>query len=534
MKEIRTSSRNSSKFLLISILSHVVLLFILVKTGVLEADLAFNKESKETIDPETRAKLKKLREAQKMKKQKARLAKTDAALLKKSAERLVRKELRERMIRMVKIRDAMRAQELKKLEIIEKRPDDQKPADFNDTTAATENNENPIEDQELAKLLAQKPDDADIEATYEAIRSLESQIADDSQDKNAAEYAVDQDVSYPKAKEIVGNTSQKTRDFDQIVKENSEGDLAEGDPMNPIEKTPETLGELGEYREFLNKVNEASKSLESSALTKMGGGENEGFLASLGLGGQAGQRSGSVSGRGGGGNSDGEIQLAGIFNKGLTPSKTRHGRVLTPDLVLAQALPGRRIAANSTRKGWLYINTWYMIGPWDMRKDHAINPGKFAIPHPPEFAIDFDAVYYDGVQGRDAVIETDFDPQSVNGRPVKLDGVLRWKFMQSESLHNKMPVTAADSIYYCYTELYFDEAQEMVVAIGTDDSGKLWINDELIWKDSGSGQYYIDEHIARLKFRKGVNKVLIRLENGGSATGISFMLCPPNAVKLSK
>lgn len=138
-------------------------------------------------------------------------------------------------------------------------------------------------------------------------------------------------------------------------------------------------------------------------------------------------------------------------------------------MVKAQALPGRRFSKSADRKGWLYINTWYMIGPWESfgRED-------FSIVHPPEISVDFDAVYTDGQVGT-GVMETDSHPIKVIGEEVYLDGTLRWKFMQSESMHNTVPVTTGHSTYYAYTELYFDEATTMLVAIGTDDSGRVWI-----------------------------------------------------------
>ena len=58
--------------------------------------------------------------------------------------------------------------------------------------------------------------------------------------------------------------------------------------------------------------------------------------------------------------------------------------------------------------------------------------------------------------------------------------------MQSESMHNTVPVTTGHSTYYAYTELYFDEATTMLVAIGTDDSGRIWINGKDVWQDKGT------------------------------------------------
>ena len=163
----------------------------------------------------------------------------------------------------------------------------------------------------------------------------------------------------------------------------------------------------------------------------------------------------------------------------MTPYSKYRGPRLNESMVKAQALPGRRFSKDAERKGWLYVNTWYMIGPWE-------NYGRddFAIIHQPEISVDFDAVYTDGQVGV-GIEETESDPIKMIGKEVKLDGTLRWKFMQSESMHNTVPVTTGHSTYYAYTELYFDEATTMLVAIGTDDSGRIWINGKDVWQDKG-------------------------------------------------
>ena len=69
-------------------------------------------------------------------------------------------------------------------------------------------------------------------------------------------------------------------------------------------------------------------------------------------------------------------------------------------------------------------------------------------------------------------------------------------------MHNTVPVTTGNSTYYAYTELYFDEATTMLVAIGTDDSGRVWINGKDVWRDYGTSWYNIDEHIAPLNSGK--------------------------------
>ena len=48
------------------------------------------------------------------------------------------------------------------------------------------------------------------------------------------------------------------------------------------------------------------------------------------------------------------------------PMNAYAGLRLNQEMVKAQALPGRRFSKSADRKGWLYINTWYMIGPWEV------------------------------------------------------------------------------------------------------------------------------------------------------------------------
>ena len=43
----------------------------------------------------------------------------------------------------------------------------------------------------------------------------------------------------------------------------------------------------------------------------------------------------------------------------------------------------RAEAVAGLRRGWLYVNTWYMIGPWE-----SYGRNDFSITHPPEQGID--------------------------------------------------------------------------------------------------------------------------------------------------
>ncbi len=180
-------------------------------------------------------------------------------------------------------------------------------------------------------------------------------------------------------------------------------------------------------------------------------------------------------------------------------------RVRTADVV-ANALPGRMLTDASAREGFLYIDTWYMIGPWDnwSRSD-------FAETHPPELRVDLDATYLNG---------------KFAGQRNHPDRVLSWYFVQSDRIAIEPRRPTYSATYYAYTEVYSDRTREMLVAIASDDMAKVWINGEVIWIDRGQSSWNLDEGFRRVVFRQGFNTILVRLENGPAYTAFSVVLCP--------
>jgi hypothetical protein len=63
------------------------------------------------------------------------------------------------------------------------------------------------------------------------------------------------------------------------------------------------------------------------------------------------------------------------------------------------------------------------------------------------------------------------------------------------------------------------------IATGTDDYGKLWVNDALIWRSPKERKpYNATENIQLTNFKQGQNKILYRVENAGGTMGFSLML----------
>lgn len=367
------------------------------------------------------------------------------------------------------------------------------------------------------------PANAGTVAMYEMLRQYEQEIQKRHVAINAAKRALSQGLSFPEVYNSLKAGISAMPSFDDLASSQFEG----------VESVADihirTTGDLNKYRSLLDQASRQAGLARARLEGLFGGGRS----VNRGPGGSAGQPGGNGNGGGGGsgggdgdGGGDGGMGIDFLNDGAKTPMAVYSGRKLDPEMVKAQALPGRRISKQATRAGWLYVNTWYMIGPWE-----SYGRDDFAIVHPPEIAVDFDAVYTDGKVG-EGIAETDAHPLKMEGPLVKLDGTLRWRFMQSESMHNTMPVTTGSATYYAYTELYFDEPATMLVAMGTDDSGRVWINGQDVWQDRGTSWYHIDEHIVTFHFRQGWNKVLVRLENGGGGpAGFSFLICPKNAVR---
>lgn len=429
------------------------------------------------------------------------------------SEVLIRKKLLAQIQSFQEMSRRMKVDRDSLLDTVERRPLlPTSTADANDTSEARA-----LQDVPPPDLRADTP----IDALYGFLRDYEAEIQQNHLAVSAAKQALSKGLSFPEVYRAMKPGSTRMPSFDDLIRIQSQDAHA---PWGRDESgtaaaslSVKSTTELSRYRELLSQaVRQAGLAAARLSSLFEGGRPAPQMAGSAGGSGGHGQGGGSGSGVGGAGEAPDAVPL--------TAWREYAGERLDKDMVKAQALPGRRFTRDAANRGWLYINTWYIIGPWE-------NYGRddFALIHPPELSVDLDAVYTDGQKGV-GIEETDSDPIKVVGRKVALDGVLRWKFMQSESMHNTVPVTTDHSTYYAYTEVYFDEPVSMLVAIGTDDGGRLWINGKDVWQDAGTSWYNIDEHIEPFDFRQGWNTILIRLENtGGSATGFSMMIIPADA-----
>lgn len=176
---------------------------------------------------------------------------------------------------------------------------------------------------------------------------------------------------------------------------------------------------------------------------------------------------------------------------------------------------GRIIGAGGSYANRVYVNSWYLIGPFQGKHGGGLfSNGRFA----PEDAVALDAVY----RG-------------------KANRLLQWKYVNMAT-YPLIPADAAENaVYYGYTELMLDEEQDLVIWVGADDDAQLWINDKLAWKGGNvnkdwffseiyntANTYVRDYNLTEDKrvahFRKGRNRLLFKLSNGPTRLFFSLVL----------
>ncbi len=185
----------------------------------------------------------------------------------------------------------------------------------------------------------------------------------------------------------------------------------------------------------------------------------------------------------------------------------------THDLVRGR---GRMFGAGGEYANRVYLNTWYIIGPFAGRH----GAGLFENPaYPPEQAVLLDAVYY--------------------GKDKRL---LRWRYVIAQSYPLVPPDSVEDAVYYGYTEVFVDEDCDLTAWIGVDDDVQIYLNDRLVWRGGNADkQWYFDavfrpdstdllrdynrtEAKRVLHFEKGRNKIFFKLSNGPNHSFLSFVL----------
>ena len=191
------------------------------------------------------------------------------------------------------------------------------------------------------------------------------------------------------------------------------------------------------------------------------------------------------------------------------------GRIPPVDVATLVAGHGRMLGAGGQYASRVYLNSWYIIGPFAGRHEGGLfdNPS-----YPPEKAVLLDAVYY--------------------GKDKRL---LKWRYVTAQSYPLVPPDAVEDAVYYGYTEVFVDQACDLTAWIGADDDVQIYLNDHMVWKGGNvnkqgyfnqifdDGDAYLRDYNRTegrrvLHFNKGRNKLFFKLSNGPNSAFLSMVL----------
>ena len=173
---------------------------------------------------------------------------------------------------------------------------------------------------------------------------------------------------------------------------------------------------------------------------------------------------------------------------------------------------GRVFGAGGTWAERVYLDTWYVIGPFAGKGDESLQAG-----YPPEDDVDLDAAYA-GPEGR----------------------TLTWQFTSRGFYPFVPPDRRADSVYYAWTEIRVDEDRDVWLAIAADDDSMLWLDERLVWvsspgdkpwyhppyyeRDELVGSLSLTEGQRRVHLAAGVHRLLLKLCNRDGRPFFSIVL----------
>lgn len=152
---------------------------------------------------------------------------------------------------------------------------------------------------------------------------------------------------------------------------------------------------------------------------------------------------------------------------------------------------GDAAKAEETYEKLGYVKDWLVIGPFDNKEKVGFNA-----VYPPETEVD---------------LAKEYDGKSIKVRWRKLIGTNLSQAVNFDSIFYPNSWVAG----YALTYVLSDRDQDIAVRVGSDDSIKVWLNDELIIQNEKYQAFVPDQNETGAVLRKGWNKLLVKVCEGG-------------------
>jgi hypothetical protein len=88
--------------------------------------------------------------------------------------------------------------------------------------------------------------------------------------------------------------------------------------------------------------------------------------------------------------------------------------------------------------------------------------------------------------------------------------------------HTALPYNSA--VFFVYRNLYSSSERQLQIRLGSDDGLKVWFNGREVISHNVHRGSSLDQDVAEVTFRKGMNRVLIRVHNDYSYSAFFFRI----------
>lgn len=159
-------------------------------------------------------------------------------------------------------------------------------------------------------------------------------------------------------------------------------------------------------------------------------------------------------------------------------------------LVVSGIFSGNILAQNQNLTNGEWIQQWFLAGPFHLTESSD------ETRHLPGFSADFLA---------DSGGES--NPKIKEGQKIKYKGeTVKWiKYSGSDSVINLDALISKESFVtaYAYTEIESENDGISLLALGSNDGGRLWFNGELVWDCQDARGFSPDDDVIPVAVRKG-------------------------------
>lgn len=115
------------------------------------------------------------------------------------------------------------------------------------------------------------------------------------------------------------------------------------------------------------------------------------------------------------------------------------------------------------------------------------------------------------------------------------EGSVWWKLYHSSDSIIDLDKTLSNDDFvmaYAYTEVQSDENKVWFISLGTNDGGRLWVNGLNVWDYPQERGLFIDDDVIPVVLKKGINTLLLKVEERGNRWGFCVRFIPFSTAKL--